>query len=110
VSRRARVILILAFGIVLVLSVRTVVAFARFSRVKREFVSVQNGESRASVITKLGKPNYYAGAGGVIHIPDKNCAAEYVYSNPFAPLVPDYYIVSFSSDDRVIEAGWWNLP
>jgi hypothetical protein len=56
-------------------------------------VSIQNGDSRTSVVTKLGKPNYYPGPCGVIHFPDKNCAVEYVYSHPFAPLVPEYYIV-----------------
>jgi hypothetical protein len=58
----------------------------------------------------MGKPNYYAGRCGVIHVPDKRCAVEYVYSHPFAPLVPEYYIVSFSSDDRVIEADQWDSP
>jgi hypothetical protein len=58
----------------------------------------------------MGKPNYYAGKCGEIHVPDKSCAVEYVYSHPFAPLVPQYYIVSFSQDDRVIEADEWNSP
>jgi len=59
---------------------------------------------------KMGKPNYHSGPCGVIHFPDKSCAKEYVYSHPFAPLVPEYYIVAFSSDDRVIEAAPWSSP
>jgi hypothetical protein len=110
VSRRTRVILILVASIVLVLAVQTIVAFARYSRVERGFASVHVGESRAVVITKIGKPNYHAGKCGVIHLPDKNCALEYVYSHPFAPIVPEYYIVSFSPDDRVIEADQWSSP
>ena len=110
VSRRTRVILILVASIVLVLAVQTVVAFARYSKVERGFASVHLGESRAVVITKIGKPNYYAGKCGVIHFPDKNCALEYVYSHPFAPIVPEYHIVSFSPDDRVIEAHNWSSP
>jgi hypothetical protein len=31
-----------------------------------------------------------------------------VYSHPFAPLVPEYYIVAFSPEDRVIEADEWD--
>ncbi len=110
VSRRTRVILILVASIVLILAVKTIVAFARYSKVERGFASVHVGESRAVVITKIGKPNYHAGECGVIHFPDKNCALEYVYSHPFAPIVPEYYIVSFSSDDHVIEADQWSSP
>jgi len=58
----------------------------------------------------MGKPNYHAGECGVIHFPSKECAVEYVYSHPFAPLVPEYKIVSFSRDDRVIEADEWDSP
>ena len=109
-SRKTRFTLIFAAGALLIVAVKTAVAFGRFSKVEGRFASVQNGESRASVITKMGMPNYYAGKCGVIHFPDKSCAVEYVYSHPFAPIVPEYYIVSFSSDDRVIEADQWDSP
>jgi hypothetical protein len=95
---------------VVALSAKTVVAFTRYSRVQRGFASVHVGESRAMVIQEIGNPNYHAGKCGVIHFPDKHCALEYVYSHPFAPIIPDYYIVSFSPDDRVIEADQWNSP
>jgi hypothetical protein len=106
------------FGVVVVVVVvvlvaataRTSVSFARFSNVERKFASVQDGESRVSVITRLGRPNYYSGRCGVIHVPEKGCVTEDVYSHPFAPLIPEYYIVSFSSDDRVIEADQWDSP
>jgi len=57
-----------------------------------------------------GMPNYYVGKCRVIHFAEKNCAVEYVDSHPFAPIVPEYYIVSFSSDDRVMEADQWDSP
>src|SRR6267154_809088 len=109
-SRRSVVILISVTSIVLVLAAQIIVAFVRYSKVLRGFASVHMGESRAVVITKIGKPNYYEGKCGVIHFPDQNCALEYVYSHPFAPILPTYYIVSFSPDDRVIEADWWDSP
>ncbi len=46
----------------------------------------------------------------MVYFPQRNCAVEYVYSHPFAPLVPEYYIVSFSPEDRVIEADEWDSP
>jgi hypothetical protein len=110
VSRKARIALILSVCVLLVLAARTVAAFLRYSKAERYFVAVQIGDSRASVIARMGKPNYHAGECGVIHFPSKECAIEYVYSHPFAPLVPEYKIVSFSRDDRVIEADEWDSP
>jgi|SRR5689334_22012410 len=110
ISRKARVALVLTFCILLAFGAKTLIAFGRYKRAERSSASVQIGDSRTSVIERMGKPNYHAGKCGVIHFPDKNCAVEYVYSHPFAPLVPEYYIVSFSSDDHVIEASPWSSP
>jgi hypothetical protein len=110
VSRNVRVALILTACVLLVLAAMMVRAFVHYSKAERYFASVQIGDSRSSVIARMGKPNYHAGRCGVIHFPDKECALEYVYSHPFAPFVPEYYIVSFSRDDRVIEADEWDSP
>ena len=107
---KVRVALILSLCVLLVLSVKTAIAFGRYAKAERSFTSVKIGDSRTAVNGTMGKPNYHEGKCGVIHFPDKNCAVEYVYSHPFAPLVPEYYIVSFSPEDRVIEADVWSSP
>jgi hypothetical protein len=109
-SRKGRITLILSLCILLVLATKVVIAFTRYARVERLFRSVQVGDSRVSVLGKIGMPNYHAGECGVIHFTGKSCAVEYVYSHPFAPLVPKYYIVAFSQDDHVIEADEWDSP
>jgi hypothetical protein len=58
----------------------------------------------------MGKPNYYSGKCGVISIPSSDCVLEYVYSHPFAPIIPEYKVVSFSRDDRVIAAEELDSP
>lgn len=110
ISGKVRVALILSLCLLLILATKTVIAFAHYKKAERSFAAVQIGDSRDSVVGRMGKPNYHEGKCGVIHFPDKNCAVEYVYSHPFAPLVPEYYIVSFSSEDRVIEADEWDSP
>jgi hypothetical protein len=112
VSRKTWIRLIIGVPIVFVLTLRVVIAFERFSRVEQDFKSIQNGQSRASVTAKFGKPNYYSGkCGMMVEVPvGKNCAAEYVYSHPLAPLLPDYYVVSFSADGRVIQADHFVSP
>ena len=103
------------FGLVcalmlLTLGLRTTISFARWAKVEWGFESVQVGQSQMTVVGKLGRPNYYSGRCGVIAPPLKECALEYVYGHPFAPLIPDYYIVSFSSGQQVIEAERWSSP
>lgn len=110
ISRKVRVALILSLSVLLVLAIRATIAFRRYEKAEKSFPSVQIGDSRATVLGKMGKPNYHEGKCGVIHFPDKNCAVEYVYSHPFAPLVPEYHIISFSADDRVIEADEFDSP
>lgn len=107
---KLRVALSIALCLLPVLAAKTISAFTHYAKVERSFASVQMGDARISVIGKMGEPNYHAGKCGVIHAPDKSCALEYVYSHPFAPLVPEYYIISFSQDDRVIEADEWDSP
>lgn len=109
-SRPTVLILIATAFIVVVVGGRLALAFSRYSKVERQFESVHVGDSRLDVVAKIGKPNYYAGKCGTIHAPDKGCALEYVYSHPFAPIVPKYHIVAFSSDERVIEASEWDSP
>jgi hypothetical protein len=110
VSRTGRIILISVAVIALLAVLETAIAFARYAKVEQRFESIQLGDSRVGVIQRIGNPNYYAGKCGVIHSPEKNCVLEYIYSHPLAPIVPDYYVVSFSSDDRVIEAVQLNSP
>jgi|ERR1700734_2910071 hypothetical protein len=108
---RKRTIISLALAcLLLTLGLKAAVSFARFSNLERHFDSVAVGQSRLAVVEKLGRPNYYSGSCGEIHNPPHGCVLEYVYSHPFAPLIPEYYIVSFSSDDRVIQADPWMSP
>jgi len=104
-ARNKRVALLFGSVVLLVLTVRIVLAFGRFSRVQHDFASIQKGESLSSVAGRFGKPNYYSGKCGRIDLsPDAGCTVEYVYSDPLAPLNPDYYVVEFSADARVLEA------
>src|ERR1700679_789250 len=91
---RKRTLVSLALAcLLLILGLKASISFARFSKVEREFNSVAVGQSRLAIVRKLGRPNYYSGSCGVIHNSPQSCVLEYVYGHPFAPLVPEYYIV-----------------
>jgi len=108
--KRRKIAIAVVLAVLLFAGAKFAVGLARFSNIEKQFPSVQIGQSQSAVLAKLGRPNYYEGKCGVIHFPEKNCATEYVYSHPFAPWAPDYYIVDFSPEARVIEADHWTSP
>jgi hypothetical protein len=91
------------FALVLVV-LKAANSFRRFSYVERDFDSVQVGQSRAIVVAKLGKPNYHDGQCLTDLGARSDCATELVYSHPFAPWLPEYYVVELSPDGHVISA------
>lgn len=78
--------------------------YHRLRQVALAFDSVQVADSRESVIEKLGKPNYHSGACLQDLSFSRGCAQELVYSDPLAPLLPEYYVVDLSAQGRVINA------
>jgi hypothetical protein len=98
-----RIIAVLAGIAALLLTARTLHSFSRFHSVVERFDSVHEGQSWDNVITLLGKPNYHEGSC-LQDLSGSGCVKELVYSYPFAPLVPEYYVVDFSANDRVISA------
>jgi hypothetical protein len=108
--RKSAIAVRITIAILLLAAVRTCVVFHRFGVVQRRFSSIQPLQSHDFVIAQLGKPNYHQGSCGVILAPLPNCNSELVYSHPLAPLMPEYYIVSFSSDDRVIGTNYTTSP
>ena len=103
-----RVLWSVCTALLLLIGIRGVIAFHRFSVVEQNFDSIRAGDLRESVAARFGKPNYHAGSCSADFSFPKGCASENVYSHPFAPLLPDYYVVWFTSDDRVIAAD--HLP
>jgi outer membrane protein assembly factor BamE (lipoprotein component of BamABCDE complex) len=86
-------------------------SYLQFHAVGSRFHRVKIGETRQQVRNILGKPNYHDGpCNDDILAPPKGCEWEYVYSFPLAPLVPEYYVVSFSKEDRVIRAVHTTSP
>jgi len=110
-ARKRTIFIVVGISLILILGLRTTMKFAQWTKVQREFDSIQVGQSRLTVLGKLGKPNYYDGpCGRSFTNPLPTCAIEYVYGHPFSPLDPEYYVVSFSSEDRVIQADRWSSP
>lgn len=109
-KRFRRVTAITSVGVVLLVGSQIAVAFHRYGTVEREFASVLPGGTRPSVVDALGMPNHSGRCGTLTNFSPAGCALEYVYSHPFAPVLPEYYVVSFSADGRVIRADRLDSP
>jgi hypothetical protein len=108
---KKKIAIISLLGLLLIIGVRATISFDRLSYVERHFASIKAGDTRESVTSSFGRPNYHAGpCSSASWAFPKGCASEYVYSHPFAPLLSDYYVVWFSSDDRVIDAEHLSSP
>jgi len=95
-----RALVLFTAAIVLLALARTVYSFLRFNSVAAKFDSVQEGQSWDSVLVVLGKPNYHEGSC-LQDLSGPRCKKELVYSHPFAPWIPEYYVIDFSADSRV---------
>jgi hypothetical protein len=80
-------------------------AYHRFNSVARTFDLVKEGDSNELVLSTLGKPNYHSGDCRKDLQIAGDCASELIYSYPLAPWVPEYYVVDFSPQGKVIAHG-----
>jgi hypothetical protein len=108
--RKGLIAALAVVGIVLILGARLAKAYYEFDIVERNFVWIRTGQSRPAVTAMLGKPNHHSGKCGRVLDSPSGCAVEYVYASPLAHWLPEYYVVWFSSEDRVIGASFTTLP
>jgi len=76
------------------------------------FERIAIGDSREQVIRLLGKPwriekcgEPFGNTGG-----KPGCLEDYLYASPYAPLIPQYWSVSFDRSGRVIEKYYYVSP
>src|ERR1700751_5787294 len=83
--------------------------FVRNSRIGTRHQSVTVGASKEHVVQLLGAPSWVEPCGKSIGTPKPNCT-EYIYRNSFAPLLPEYYSVSFDTSRHVVDKDVYSSP
>jgi hypothetical protein len=80
-------------------------AILRDKRLARDFEKVETGTTESEVVVTLGKPKRIEKCGEFMgqltEAELKDCSKEYFYASPFAPLMPEYYVVRFDANSRV---------
>jgi hypothetical protein len=84
---------------------------ARQRFLENQFTNVATGMSSMQVVAALGKPTTVTRCGEAGGTEDlTQCARDFVYSDPLAPMIPRYYVVSFGGDGRVLHTAVLTSP
>jgi hypothetical protein len=77
-----------------------------------KFERIAVGDTREQVVRLLGKPRRIEKCGEPFGNPGgkPGCVEDYLYASPYAPLIPEYWSVSFDKNGRVIEKYHYVSP
>ena len=100
---------LLALGVVEAIAVMLGWGFYRNSRISSRYDAVSVGASDQQVVRLLGTPSWVEPCGKSFGTPKPNCT-EYIYRNSFAPLLPEYYSVSFDTSGHVVHKYVYSSP
>lgn len=83
---------------------------ARQRRLEREFDKLTLGTPRREVLKAFGRPWKVEPCGAYFGVPQKDGCVEYLYRDPFAPLIPYYYAIEFDQSGCVKDKVPWSSP
>lgn len=75
----------------------------RTKSLQRSFVAIRPGDTRQVVVQRMGSPWKDEGCGKFLGQQTADCVEELVYAHPYAPALPEYWLIQFGADRRVIE-------
>jgi hypothetical protein len=89
-------------------------AILRDNRLRTGFDKIKIGTTEQSVLQELGRPKRVEKCGEFFGpLPKEEaegCAREYFYASPFAPWLPQYYVVRFDANNRVRSTSPYSSP
>jgi hypothetical protein len=103
---------VLATGVIaLVIASPLALGMRRDDRLGVEFEKVSIGMPHEEVVEPIGSARRVASCdSGMFASRDKRCAATDVYPLSFAPLDPEYLVIYFDSNHRVIDKFDYQSP
>lgn len=99
----------IGIGLAMLVSVTGIRNAIRVRTIEREFPSVKVGDSIAAVQRRLGDPGRVEQCGFLASTPP-GCAHEYIYTHPYAPVVPESWVVWVSRGGSVLAADRLTSP
>jgi hypothetical protein len=95
---------LIALGVVLIPTALVVWPILRVRHFERSSGEIRADDTRVVVLDRMGKPWKDERCGEYLGGSPSGCAEEFLYAHPYAPLVPEYWVVDFNQDRRVINS------
>lgn len=74
----------------------------RVPRLNASFEVIKENDTKETVLESMGNPRRIEGCGEYLGDNPTGCVREFVYAHPYAPLAPEYWVVYFNSNNRVL--------
>jgi hypothetical protein len=74
----------------------------RCRQLRSSFGRVEENDSKDLVLRKMGNPWKDEECGKYLAGETVSCVEEFTYAHPYAPYVPEYWVVDFNSSHQVI--------
>ena len=108
----ARGVGLLLAAVILIFGVLTgawAFALHRNFKLATNFARVHAGLTDNEVLAVLGRPSWVEPCGKSFGTPRNECV-DYIYRNSFAPLIPEYWSVSFNTRKQVVDTYVYESP
>jgi hypothetical protein len=90
-------LVLISLGLILYPVIRVHLLESSFSKVKEN-------DSRDYVLKQMGIPWKDEECGVYLGGKPSGCVEEFYYAHPYAPYVPEYWVIDFNSSQRVIQS------
>jgi hypothetical protein len=101
--------IVVTLGILIIVLIVIFWPFVRVHQIEAAFRKVSRNDTRSDVLNQMGNP-WNDGKCGFIGGPSADCVEEFIYAHPYAPLLPEYWVISFNRDRRVIDSVYSTSP
>ncbi len=93
----------LAIWIFTIIVVLIVWPIFRTHQLERNFKKLKPGDTRQAVLGQMGNP-WKQTQCGYISGGAPDCAEEFIYANPYAPYLPEYWVLQFNRNQQLTNA------
>lgn len=102
--KRGRLFAILVIGLIIIGGL-IVWPLLRTSRLSKAFTGIKRNDTKDMVLKQMGSPWKNERCGAYLGGFPPGCAEEFIYAHPYAPYLPEYWIIYFDSNHQVISSA-----
>jgi hypothetical protein len=97
-----RIVIALVLGLFLTAASLIVWPILRVRQLSDHYNYVKENDSSDSVLKHMGNPWKDEECGVYLGSKPVGCVTDFIYAHPYAPYIPEYWVIRFDSNRRVI--------